>query len=471
MDEFHQIIQISPAAVEALKPLLADSATRGIRVIAATTNREFSEFVEANQPLVERFTQIRLHEPDKATVVAILESMAETYGVSDAIIGTALYELIYDVTERHMVAEAQPRKSIMMLDAMVGWHRYAKRKMNKQLLADVLYEQRNINISFAVNASSIRKELNKHVFAQEYATRAVEQRLQLSVAGLGDPNKPQGSFLLTGSTGVGKTELVKQLARILFPEGTDALIRLDMTEYANPDSLERFRLELTSAVSVQPYCIILLDEIEKACAPVTRILLSVLDDARLTDRHGRIVSFVNSYIVLTTNAGSEIYKTIAQYESSDDGSGEFVSRYDKLIRRSLMATTGGNRFPPELLGRIDTIVPFQPLSESTMERICKYRIGELRTRLLNMYGVDMQVSKRVVQYLIKDSLTTDSDSGGARAVVSKLESEVTTNVASFINRFPSIRSINVDIHGELASENKSKLTSDAYVVVRGVEAG
>jgi hypothetical protein len=265
------------------------------------------------------------------------------------------------------------------------------------------------------------------------------------------------------------TELTKQLARILFPEGTDALIRLDMTEYANPDSLERFRLELTGAVSVQPYCIVLLDEVEKACAPVTRMLLSVLDDARLTDRHGRTVSFLNSYIVLTTNAGSEIYKTIAQYESSDNGSGEFVARYDKLIRRSLIKTTGSSKFPPELLGRIDTIVPFQPLSEATMERICRSKLQELSRRLLDNYGVRMVVDRRVIRYLIHDSLTTDSDAGGARAVVSKLESEVTTNVAAFVNRFPEIREISVSIQGELASENKTKVSSDAYVVVRGIQ--
>ena len=862
MDEFHQIVQLSPAAVEALKPLLADSATRGVRVIAATTNREFSEFVEGNQPLVERFSQIRLHEPNKEVVVSILKDMAERYGVANKIVGNALYELIYDVTNRHMTSEAQPRKSIMMLDAMVGWHKFAKRKMNKNLLADVMYEQRNINIAFSVDAAKIRKELDAHVFAQQYATRAVEQRLQLSVAGLGNPTKPQGSFLLCGSTGTGKalsnstpvpavspvdgsliyinhgdlkvgdvvfdrqgkptkvlatfkhhdkpmykitfsdgrtieaaddhlwavytsklrqkvhegksrdpyimttqeifdkgvvresddsgrkhmkwfipmneavetspvdyvvdpyvvgafiangcltddtltysgndvevvdkisekihalgyrvnpegnynwqflyddataayfgsrwldtqkyatrfvktrtlfcdmpelmgvksvdrripkvymsgsieqrwalvrglfdtdgsvtdddrvrisystgsaglaedvvqllyslgisstinkwyrsrendkgevvksveynvrvkaspedkikffslsrkrdvaakavviaqsrkrvkkfdmvgiksiepigiqdaqciyvdneehlyqagqfvvthnTELTKQLANILFPEGTNALIRLDMTEFANPDSLERFRLELTSAVSVQPYCIILLDEIEKACAPVTRILLSVLDDGRLTDRHGRSVSFLNAYIVLTTNAGNEVYKTIAQYEASDDGSGEFIARYDKLIRRSLVKTTGGSKFPPELLGRIDTIVPFQPLSEATMERIVISKLKELKRRLIDSYGVDMSVGKRVVRYLIQDSLSTDSDSGGARAVMSKLESEVTTNVASFINRFPEIREISVDVKGELASENKLKVSSDAYIVVRGVQ--
>ena len=273
-----------------------------------------------------------------------------------------------------------------------------------------------------------------------------------------------GQFVVTHNT-----ELVKQLARILFPEGTNALIRMDMTEYANPDSLERFRTELTSSVSVQPYCIVLLDEIEKACAEVTRVLLSVLDDGRLTDRHGRSVSFLNAYIVLTTNAGSEVYKTIAQYESSDDGSGEFVARYDKLIRRSLIKTTGSSRFPPELLGRIDTIVPFQPLSEETMRKIVLHKLKELRIRLINSYGVDMHVGKRVVDYLILDSLTTDSDSGGARAVMSKLESEVTTNVASFINRYPEIRDISVDIKGELASENKRKVTSDAFVVVRGIQ--
>ena len=175
-------------------------------------------------------------------------------------------------------------------------------------------------------------------------------------------------------------ETVKQLAKILF-DNKNHLIRMDMTEYANPDSLERFRRELTARVWAQPYSIVLLDEIEKACSPVTRILLQVLDDGRLSDENNREVSFTNCYIVMTTNAGSEIYKNIAQYNVDDTGSGEQMARYNKLIRNSIMSTTGDNKFPPELLGRIDCIVPFQPLSEKTMKSIVKMKLIALKSEL------------------------------------------------------------------------------------------
>lgn len=468
MDEFHQVVQLSAAAVEALKPLLADSATRGIRVIAATTYEEFRKYISDNQPLVERLQRINVPEPDKATTVQILKGMAERYGVADDIIGNALYESIYDVTQRHIPANAQPRKSILVLDAMVGWHRAEHRKFDNKLLADVIFESEGINIAFSVDPATIKKELDQRVLAQQYATRVVEERLQLCVAGLNDQSKPQSSFLLCGSTGVGKTELTKQLSRLLFGDATRSLIRMDMSEYANADSLERFRMEITARVWEHPYCIVLLDEVEKACPEVTRVMLSVLDDARLSDRNGREVSFLNCYFVLTTNAGTEIYKTIAQYESDDSGDGSFLARYDRLIRRSLTASTGGVKFPPELLGRIDCIVPFQPLSYKTMRAICNLRLKELRRRLLDKHGVDISVEERVVTYLVEDSLTNDSDAGGARAVMSKLESEVTTGIARFINLHPDIRNIHVEIEGQLASENKNLIKSDACVKIKGV---
>ena len=264
------------------------------------------------------------------------------------------------------------------------------------------------------------------------------------------------------------TETVKQLARILF-ENENHLIRMDMTEYANSDSLERFRHELTSKVWAQPYSIVLLDEVEKACAPVTRILLQVLDDGRLSDENNREVSFTNCYIIMTTNAGSEIYKNIAQYGVDDTGSGAQMARYDKLIRSSIMATTGDNKFPPELLGRIDCIVPFQPLSENTMKAIVRMKLMKLKEEVSSKHGIRLKINPKVIDYLVEENLDTDSDSGGARAVMSKLESEVTTAVAQFINSHPYARAMAVMVEGELATRNVHKLLSDARVVVKEVQ--
>ena len=465
MDEFHQVVQLSAAAVEALKPLLADSGTRGVRVIAATTYIEFRKFIQPNQPLVERFQRINLSQRDKATTVQILKSMAKRYGVGNQIHGDHLFEMIYEYTNRYIPANSQPRKSIIILDSMVGWYKYKKRKMDLKLLADVIYEAEGVNVAFRVDATKIKKELDAHVFAQEYATQMLENRLQVCVADLNDKSKPMSSFLFTGSTGVGKTEMTKQLARVLFQD-EHRLIRFDMTEYANPDSLDSFRRELTNRVWERPYSIVLLDEIEKACAPVTRILLQVLDDGRLMDENNREVVFTNAYIILTTNAGSEVYESIAQYASDDSGSGLQMKKYEKNIRDSIGGTTGDDRFPPELLGRIDCIIPFQPLSEATQMNIVRAKLDKLAKEVKAKHNIDLVIHTRVIDYLVKDNLDTDASAGGARAAINKMNSEVTAKVARFINANPDITEIIVTIEGDMAFENKNQLESRAYVTVK-----
>jgi ATPases with chaperone activity, ATP-binding subunit len=465
MDEFHQVVQLSAAAIEALKPLLADSGTRGVRVIAATTYIEFRKFIQPNQPLVERFQRINLSQPNKETTVQILRSMAKRYGVDNQIHGDHLFEMIYEYTNRYIPANSQPRKSIIILDSMVGWYKYKKRKMNLKLLADVIYEAEGVNVAFRVDATSIKKELDAHVFAQEYATQMLENRLQVCVADLNDKSKPMSSFLFTGSTGTGKTEMTKQLARVLFQD-EKRLIRFDMTEYANPDSLDSFRKELTNRVWERPYSIVLLDEIEKACAPVTRVLLQVLDDGRLMDENNREVVFTNAYIILTTNAGSEIYESIAQYASDDSGSGLQMKKYEKNIRDSIAGTTGDNRFPPELLGRIDCIIPFQPLSEATQMNIVRSKLDKLCKEVKSKHNIDVAIHNKVVDYLVKDNLDTEASAGGARAAINKMNSEVTSKVARFINAHPDVKEIIVNVEGDMAFENKNQLESRAYITVK-----
>lgn len=469
IDEFHQIVQLSSAAVEVLKPLLADSGTRGIRVIAATTYIEYQANIAANLPLVERLQRINLPQPSKDVVVSILKNYAERYGVGDQFVGNNMLEMIYEYTNRYIPANAQPRKSILMLDSMIGWHRVDHCPIDMRLLSDVIYETEGINIAFRVDATSIKSQLDKVVIAQQFASSAIESRLQICCADLNNKNKPMSSFLFTGSTGTGKTEMSKQLANILFQDER-ALVRMDMTEYALPESLERFRLELTQAVWTRPYCIILLDEIEKACAPVTRILLQVLDDGRLLDRNNREVTFKNAYIIVTTNAGSEIYKNISQYGVDDTGSGKALEKYESLIRDSIKGTTGGGKFPPELLGRIDCLVPFQPLSEKTMATICLMKLNKLRDDIMKKHRIKVEYEKRVIPYIVQDKMTTDSDAGGARGVVSRIEREVTTELSRYINAHPEMRTggrtVYVCVDGELVVENKNRLATDAHIVIK-----
>lgn len=468
IDEFHQIVQLSDAAVEAIKPVLAASGTRGIRIIAATTYDEFHLHIAKNLPLVERLQRINLSPPDEETTVKILQGMAERYDIADQFYDDHIFRQIYEYTERYMPASAQPRKSILVLDNMTGWHRLTERPMDRELLADVLMQQLNVNVAFRVDGAKIKQQLDEKVFSQDLATSVVARRLQLSVADLNDPTRPMASMLFTGSTGVGKSEMTKQLARLLFGDDQRHLIRFDMSEFAQDSSLQMFRSELTKRVWDLSHAVLLFDEIEKASAMVTRVLLQVLDDGRLSDDNQREVSFLNTYIVLTTNAGSEIYKTIAQYAADDTGSGKQMREYEKLIRRSISTTSGDNRFPPELLGRIDAIVPFQPLSLSTQERIVKNKLRQMVQEVLIKHNVRVTVDKKVLQYLIEDKADTDSNAGGARAAVAKMTDEVTTAVATFINEHPAERRIRIDVVGDLVSDDKHLLTSDAYIEVTAV---
>lgn len=469
IDEFHQVVQLSAAAVEALKPLLAASGSRGIKVIAATTYDEFDAHIASNLPLVERLARINIPQTNRRVTIEILKAMAQKYGVDQGMISESLYEQIFDYTNRYVPASVQPRKSIRVLDAMVGRHRYLGEPMDKKLLATVLKVEFGVEVEINVDATAIKAELDKRVFSQDFATTSIARRLQLCVAGLNDPDKPQASLLFTGATGVGKTEITKQLAKILFGDDQRHLVRFDMSEWGRDDSVDLFREELARHVWATSHCVLLFDEIEKASPLVVRLLLQVLDDGRLSDKDGRQVSFLNTYIVLTTNAGSEIYRTIGEYNTDDHGSEETMRDYEKIIETSIKSEDGG-KFPPELLGRIDAIVPFQPLSRATLRKIMTKKLAEMITDVKRKHGIHVTVDGRVLEFLVEDEARSDSDSGGARDMVRRMQRFVTTEIAAFINEHPHERNIAVSIEGTLRSEDVSILKSDARVVVQPYDA-
>lgn len=465
IDEFHQIVQLSDAAVEAIKPVLAASGQRGLRIIAATTFDEFHQHIAPNQPLVERLQRLNVASPDQETTVTILRDMAERYAVDDQFFDDHLFRLIWDLTNRYQPAQAQPRKSILVLDSMVGWHRLTGRPLDRTLLVDVLQESVGVNIALAVDGSSIKRDLDAQVFAQDWATTAVAKRLQLSVADLNDKTRPEASFLFAGSTGTGKTQLARELAKLLFGDDQRHLVRFDMTEYAEDKSLAAFRGELTRRVWDMSHAVLLFDEIEKASPLVTRVLLQVLDDGRLLDENHREVGFLNTYIVCTTNAGQEVWTDIARYNESDTGERENLRDYERLIRRSLSRTTGGNRFPPELLGRLDQIVPFQALSARTRERILTRKMQELAREVHTKHNVVVSFTQSVLTYLVEDRGEDEANEGGARTAVARLTDEVTTEIARYVNENPRVHNIVVGTVGELAAGNKHRRVSAARVFV------
>ena len=462
IDEFHLLVQLSPAAAEAIKPVLAASGQRGILIIAATTFDEYHEFLSSNEPLKQRLQTIRLTPADEETTVSILRRMADEAGVGEHFPDDSLLRTIYELTERYEPSSMQPRKSIRVLDAMIGWHRYGGERMSMDLLAKVLKQSIGVDIAFRVDGRSIKQRLDAAVYAQQLASQVLTRRLLLAVADLQDHSRPIASFLFTGATGTGKTQMVKEMARLLYGDDRGRLIRFDMSEYANRETLEAFQSSLTKQVSNYGSAIILLDEIEKSNLEVLHLLYQVLDDGRLTDDYGRQVSFLNTYIVMTTNAGSEIYATIADFTSSSTGDGSELEDYIKNIEASVRKTAD---FPEALMGRIDEIVPFSPLSEETLAKIVIRRLAEIRDEVMRKHNIKMEVSPRVVNYVIEDKGSAQTKEGGARGALRVLTKEVTTKIAEFISENEGVAAIRVGVVGRMSSEHKTLRKTEASIEV------
>ena len=243
---------------------------------------------------------------------------------------------------------------------------------------------------------AMEEKLHERVIGQDEAVEAVANAVRRSRAGLSDPNRPSGSFLFLGPTGVGKTELTKSLANFLF-DSEDAIVRIDMSEYMEKHSVSRLvgappgyvgyeeGGALTEAVRRKPYSVILFDEVEKAHPDVFNILLQVLDDGRLTDSQGRVVDFKNTVIIMTSNLGSHKIQEMVG-ESSED------------IKAEVMDSVG-QHFRPEFVNRIDEIVVFHPLGLSQMAGIADIQLGRLRQRL-HEREMDIELSADAMNKLV-----------------------------------------------------------------------
>ena len=274
---------------------------------------------------------------------------------------------------------------------------------------------------------NLEAELHKRVVGQDAAVNAVAAAVRRSRAGLADPNRPLGSFFFLGPTGVGKTELAKALADYLFDDER-ALVRIDMSEYMEKFSVQRLigappgyvgydeGGQLTEAVRRRPYSVILMDEMEKAHPDVFNILLQVLDDGRLTDGQGRVVSFKNTIIIMTSNVGSQ---AIAAGEQN----GASKEEVDKQVNDALRAT-----FKPEFLNRIDDIVVFHPLGLDDIEKIVDIQLKGVRERLDNE-RISLTLTPAAIQALALDGLDPVY---GARPLKRLIQRKVVDNVANLI---------------------------------------
>ena len=306
-----------------------------------------------------------------------------------------------------------------------------KEEVTSEEIADVVSEWTGVPVSKMMQGEmdklkNLEAELHKRVVGQDEAVSAVAAAVRRSRAGLSDPNRPIGSFFFLGPTGVGKTELAKALAECLFDDER-ALVRIDMSEYMEKFSVQRLigappgyvgydeGGQLTEAVRRHPYSVILLDEMEKAHPDVFNILLQVLDDGRLTDGQGRVVSFKNTIIIMTSNVGSQFIAG-ANAQSDPD---EVQRKVNDALRQT---------FKPEFLNRIDDVVVFHSLGLSDIEKIVDIQLKDVRARLARE-RITLELTPEAKQSLALDGLDPVY---GARPLKRLIQRQVVDNVANLI---------------------------------------
>jgi ATP-dependent Clp protease ATP-binding subunit ClpC len=480
-------------AANMLKPLLA----RGeIRVIGATTLAEYKK-VERDGALARRFSPVHVDEPSVDDTVAILRGLRGAYEEHHGVtITDAALEAAARLSDRYVNDEQLPDKALDLVDqaaarvrlrrgastedllsrveeleaekaeAVTGedYERAAAIKAELQELQDRLgaasrdggeqpaasTEVGEAEVAAVVAArtgipvgelvagelerlASLEDDLHARVIGQDAAVAAVADTVRRARVGLSEGDKPLGSFLFLGPTGVGKTELVKALAERLFAT-EKALVRIDMSEYREPHTVARLigsppgyvgygeGGQLTEPVRRRPYSVVLLDEVEKAHPDVWNVLLQLMDDGRLTDGEGRTVDFTNTVVVMTSNLGAGHAKRSLGFT----GGGEDDAR-DDAQQRMLAAAKGA--FLPEFLNRIDEIVTFEALTGEQVHEIAGLVVGRVAERLRAERGVELEVSDELVARLAADGF--DPEYGArplARHVRRTLERELTTAI-------------------------------------------
>jgi ATP-dependent Clp protease ATP-binding subunit ClpB len=309
--------------------------------------------------------------------------------------------------------------------------RLLKEEVDEEDIADVVSRWTGVPVSRLLEGEmkkllALESELHKRVIGQDEAVVAVAESVLRARSGLKDPNRPIGSFIFLGPTGVGKTELARALAAFLFDD-EKAMIRIDMSEYQEKHAVARLigappgyvgyeeGGQLTEAVRRRPYCVVLFDEIEKAHPDVFNTMLQILDDGRLTDGQGRTVDFRNTIIVMTSNIGSH---RILDYRGDFDGAG--YGRMKEAVTEELR-----RHFRPEFLNRVDEIIVFHALSEEHLKQIVDIQLAGLRKRLADRH-IELDLSDAARSHLVR---TGYDPNYGARPLKRAIQREIETPLA------------------------------------------
>src|SRR5438309_2111685 len=409
IDEIHTVIgagATSGGAMDAsnlLKPALASGT---LRCIGSTTYKEYRQYFEKDRALVRRFQKIDINEPTVEDAIAILKGLKPYFEDYHRLKYTnEAIEAAVQLSSRYIHDRKLPDKAIDVIDEsgaaqmLVSENKRKKTIGIKEIETTIATMARIPPKSVSKNDAEVLKHLEQTlkrvVFGQDKAIEALSASIKLARAGLREPEKPIGSYLFSGPTGVGKTEVAKQLAASLGVE----LIRFDMSEYMERHTVSRLIGAppgyvgfdqgglLTDGVDQHPHCVLLLDEIEKAHPDLFNVLLQIMDHGRLTDHNGKQVSFRNVILIMTTNAGASDMAKAAYGFTRTKREGDDVEAINRL-------------FAPEFRNRLDAIITFAHLSEEVISKVVEKFVMQLEAQLGDR-DVTIELSEEASQWLIK----------------------------------------------------------------------
>ena len=446
IDEFHTIVGAGGAsgsldAANMLKPALA----RGdIQCIGATTIDEFRKIVEKDGALDRRFQKIVVERTDIQHTISILDRLKTNYEKHHHVVYTdEAIEACVRMSERYITDRCLPDKAIDAMDEAGSMVRLKNPKRTGHVtaedVAEIISKMTGIPSGrVAENEGNrllkMRDVLQKRIIGQDEAIEKVVRAIQRNRAGIKDPGKPIGTFLFFGPTGVGKTQLAKSLAEYLF-DSEDNMIRLDMSEYMEKFNVSRLigappgyvgfeeGGQLSERVRRKPYCVVLLDEIEKAHPDVFNLLLQVMDEGRLTDSNGRTVSFRNTIVIMTSNVGSR--------ELEEYGNGMGFSTSMRNItgnRKGIVEKAVKKAFPPEFINRVDEQVFFSSLTKEDIEEIIDIELKELRNRVKDA-GFELVVTPTAKRFVAEEGY---DPSYGARPLKRAIQKHIENPVSEQI---------------------------------------